>query len=184
MDSMDSIDPTDAIRLDQVSFTYAEAVAPALRGVSLRVGQGEMLVILGASGAGKCTQVKCLNRIIPAFQSGRLTGEVRLFGRRLVQEKVGELAGTVGMVFQDFEAQLFSTTVRDEVLFGMEQLGVEPREMRHRLSEVLAPSVPGTRIFSLAPPSTCTDVALPLSLAMPMVQPGLIVPTGGKVTAM
>src|SRR5439155_20738214 len=99
IDPMDSMDPTDAIRLDQVSFTYAEAVAPALRGVSLRVGQGEMLVILGASGAGKSTLVKCLNRIIPAFQSGRLTGEVRLFGRRLVQEKVGELAGTVGMVF-------------------------------------------------------------------------------------
>jgi len=132
------MDPTDAISLDQVSFTYAEAVAPALRGVSLRVGQGEMLVILGASGAGKSTLVKCLNRIIPAFQSGRLTGEVRLFGRRLVQEKVGELAGTVGMVFQDFEAQLFSTTVRDEVIFGMEQLGVEPDEMRRRLDEVLA----------------------------------------------
>src|SRR5437867_7071695 len=135
---MDSMDPTDAISLDQVSFTYAEAVAPALRGVSLRVGQGEMLVILGASGAGKSTLVKCLNRIIPAFQSGRLTGEVRLFGRRLVQEKVGELAGTVGMVFQDFEAQLFSTTVRDEVIFGMEQLGVEPDEMQRRLDEVLA----------------------------------------------
>ena len=135
---MDSMDPTDAICLDQVSFTYAEAVAPALRGVSLRVGQGEMLVILGASGAGKSTLVKCLNRIIPAFQSGRLTGEVRLFGRRLVQEKVGELAGTVGMVFQDFEAQLFSTTVRDEVIFGMEQLGVEPDEMQRRLDEVLA----------------------------------------------
>jgi energy-coupling factor transport system ATP-binding protein len=97
-----------------------------------------MIVIIGASGAGKSTLVKCLNRVIPAFQAGQLTGEVRLFGHRLVHEKVGELAGAVGMVFQDFEAQLFATTVRDEVIFGMEQLGVERTEMHRRLAEVLA----------------------------------------------
>jgi energy-coupling factor transport system ATP-binding protein len=128
----------DAIHLDRVSFTYADAAGPALRDVSLRVRRGEMVVIVGASGAGKSTLVKCLNRVIPAFQAGELAGEVRLFGRRLVHEKVGELADVVGMVFQDFEAQLFATTVRDEIIFGMEQLGVERAEMQQRLAEVLA----------------------------------------------
>ena len=127
----------EAIGLDQVSFTYVDASGPALQHVSLRVGQGEMIVIMGASGAGKSTLVKCLNRVIPAFQNGQLSGEVRLFGRTLLQEKVGELAETIGMVFQDFEAQLFSTTVRDEIIFGMEQLGVAPAEMQHRLAEAL-----------------------------------------------
>ena len=61
-----------------------------------------------------------------------------MFGKRLTVEKVGELAQTIGMVFQDFEAQLFSTTVRDEVVFGLEQLGVEPQEMQRRLTESLA----------------------------------------------
>jgi energy-coupling factor transport system ATP-binding protein len=133
-----SVLSTEAISLEQVSFTYADTTTPALREVSLQVRQGELLVIIGASGAGKSTLVKCLNRVIPAFQAGQLSGEVRLFGRRLVHEKVGELAGIVGMVFQDFEAQLFATTVRDEVLFGMEQLGVARTEMQHRLTEVLA----------------------------------------------
>jgi energy-coupling factor transport system ATP-binding protein len=128
----------NAIDLDQVSFTYADAATPALRNVSLHVQQGEMMVIMGASGAGKSTLLKCLNRVIPAFHSGQLSGTVRLFGRALTVEKVGELAGTVGMVLQDFEAQLFSTTVRDEVVFGMEQLGVEPSAMRDRFDEVLA----------------------------------------------
>src|SRR5262249_41208777 len=128
----------DAIHLDRVSFTYADAAGPALRGVSLRVRRGEMVVIMGASGAGKSTLVKCLNRVIPAFHNGQLSGEVRLFGRILMQEKVGELAETIGMVFQDFEAQLFSTTVRDEIIFGMEQLGVAPAEMQRRLVETLA----------------------------------------------
>ncbi len=132
------MDARDAIRLDQVSFTYADAATPALREVSLRVRPGEMIVIIGASGAGKSTLVKCLNRVIPAFQTGQLSGEVRLLGRRLVHEKVGELASTVGMVFQDFEAQLFATTVRDEIIFGMEQLGVERAEMQCRLDEALA----------------------------------------------
>lgn len=128
----------EALRLERVSFTYPDATTPALREVSLAVQQGEMVVIMGASGAGKSTLVKCLNRVIPAFQTGHLTGDMSLFGQRLTHEKVGELAGTVGMVFQDFEAQLFSTTVRDEVIFGMEQLGVDPAAMQPRLEEVLA----------------------------------------------
>ncbi len=128
----------EALHLERVSFTYPEATTPALRDISLTVRQGEMVVIMGASGAGKSTLVKCLNRVIPAFQTGLLTGDVTLFGQRLTHEKVGALAGTVGMVFQDFEAQLFSTTVRDEVIFGMEQLGVDPALMPARLEAVLA----------------------------------------------
>lgn len=127
----------EALRLERVSFTYPDASTPALREVSLTIRQGEMVVIIGASGAGKSTFVKCLNRVIPAFQTGQLTGDVYLFGQHLNHEKVGELAGTVGMVFQDFEAQLFSTTVRDEVVFGMEQLGIAPAEMQRRLEEAL-----------------------------------------------
>lgn len=136
LDAVPQVPP--AVRLDQVSFTYADAATPALRDASLAVRQGELVVIMGASGAGKSTLVKCFNRVIPAFQSGQFSGTIHLFGRRLLSEKVGELAGTVGMVFQDFESQLFSTTVRDEVVFGMEQIGVAPAEMQRRLNEVLA----------------------------------------------
>jgi energy-coupling factor transport system ATP-binding protein len=135
--TVDLQETKDAICLEQVSFTYAGVGKPALRDISLCVRPGELVVIIGASGAGKSTLVKCLNRVIPAFQPGELSGKVQLFGRTLVYEKVGELAGTVGMVFQDFEAQLFSTTVRDEIIFGMEQLGVDPLEMRRRFDDAL-----------------------------------------------
>ncbi len=155
MDNRSSVlspSPADALRLEQVSFTYAEASTPALREVSLRIQPGELVVVIGASGAGKSTLVKCLNRVIPAFQAGAFTGDVWLFGRHLLQERVGELAGIVGVVFQDFEAQLFSTTVRDEVIFGMEQLGVSPEEMQERLDAVLA--LVGLTGFEVRDPTT------------------------------
>jgi len=149
---MDPGNSLDAISLDRVSFTYADTATPALRDVSLQVRSGEMIVIIGASGSGKSTLVKCLNRVIPAFQAGLLTGDIRIGSRLLLHEKVGELAGTVGMVFQDFEAQLFATTVRDEILFGMEQMGFAPSEMQRRLDEAL--SLVGLSGFESRDPTT------------------------------
>jgi energy-coupling factor transport system ATP-binding protein len=92
---------------------------------------------MGATGAGKSTLAKCLNRVVPSFQPGELSGEIALFGRPLREEGVAGLAGTVGLVSQDFEAQLFATNVVQEVVFGMEQLGVAPDEMRRRLPAAL-----------------------------------------------
>jgi len=121
----------EAIRLDQLSFRYADQSGLALSDVSLVVGRGEMVVIMGATGAGKSTLAKCLNRTVPAFHAGMLTGDISVNGRRLHEEGVADLAGVVGLVSQDFEAQLFATNVVQEVVFGMEQLGV-PRDAMHR----------------------------------------------------
>lgn len=125
------------IRLRDVCFTYRDAAAPALRGVSLSVARGELVVVMGATGAGKTTLAKCLNRIVPAFQQGTLQGEIEIAGRVLRDEGVAELAETVGLVSQDFEAQLFGTTVRDEVAFAMEQRGVSRAVMIERLTDAL-----------------------------------------------
>jgi energy-coupling factor transport system ATP-binding protein len=125
------------IRLLDVSFTYPDAHRPALSGVSLEVGRGEVVVIMGATGAGKTTLAKCLNRTIPSFQPGRLEGEIWIAGRRMVHDAVADLAGVVGLVSQDFEAQLFSTNVAQEVAFGLEQLGVPTEEIQERVAKVL-----------------------------------------------
>ncbi|MGH7787152.1 MAG: ABC transporter ATP-binding protein [Candidatus Binatia bacterium] len=126
------------IDLRDFSFTYRGATAPALRDVSLTVRPGEFVVVMGATGAGKSTLAKCLNGSIPQFQPGELRGAVRVLGRSLAGVSVSDLAGAVGLVSQDFEAQLFSTNVRQEVAFGMEQLGVARAEMAARLPAVLA----------------------------------------------
>jgi energy-coupling factor transport system ATP-binding protein len=126
-----------ALSLRGFSFTYRDGSAPALCGVDLELAAGEFVVVMGATGAGKTTLAKCINRTIPCFQPGELHGELRLGGRRIDGEGVGEVAGWVGLVSQDFEAQLFATNVRQEIAFGMEQLGVHPAEMRARLDEAL-----------------------------------------------
>jgi energy-coupling factor transport system ATP-binding protein len=125
------------VALRDVTFTYRGAEQPALRDVSLTLRRGEFVVVMGATGAGKTTLAKCLNRTVPQFQPGSLRGTIEIDGAPIDGRTVSDLAGTVGLVSQDFEAQLFSTNVRHEVAFGMEQLGVRPDDMARRLNGAL-----------------------------------------------
>jgi len=126
-----------AATLEDVTFTYHGAERAALRGVSLRLVAGEMIGIMGASGAGKSTLAKCLNRIVPAFEDGDFRGVVRIGGRALDGARVCDVAATVGMVFQDFESQLFSTNVAHEVAFAMEQIAMPHEEIAARITPAL-----------------------------------------------
>ncbi|HLH76693.1 MAG TPA: energy-coupling factor transporter ATPase [Candidatus Binataceae bacterium] len=127
-----------AIVLEAVSFTYRDAAAPALRNVTLRLERGQTLAVLGRSGAGKSTLAKTLNAIVPAFEEGHFTGAGQVCGRTLAGTRVAEVAPLVAMVFQDFEAQLFSTNVAHEVAFGLEQLGLPAPEIAARIEPALA----------------------------------------------
>src|SRR5438067_1929810 len=91
-----------------------------------------------ALGAGKSTLARCLTRLVPCFLPADLRGEVRLLGQSIEGARVGALAGTIGMVFQDFEAQLFSTDVTQEIVFGLEHTGVAPGLMPERVARALA----------------------------------------------
>ncbi|BDG61320.1 ABC transporter ATP-binding protein [Caldinitratiruptor microaerophilus] len=124
--------------LSGVTFTYRGGRKPALRDVNLTLNPGEFVVILGASGAGKSTLCYCLNGLIPHFLRGHLEGDVQVFGVSTRGRRVNQLAELVGLVFQDFEAQLFSTNVELEVAFGPENFGVSVEEIRRRVAEALA----------------------------------------------
>ncbi len=127
----------ETVAVEDLTFTYAGGNRPALRGVRLGLAGGEMVGIMGASGAGKSTLAKCLNRIIPEFEAGEFRGVIRIMGRSVADARVHDLAAEVGMVFQDFESQLFSTTVEHEVAFAMEQVGMGREEIRARLHAAL-----------------------------------------------
>ena len=127
-----------AIAVQDLGCTYAGATRAALDGVTCLVPAGALAVVMGATGAGKSTLARCLTRLVPCFLPAVLRGEVRLLGQPIDGARVGELAGTIGMVFQDFEAQLFSTDVTQEMVFGLGHTGVAPALMPERVAQALA----------------------------------------------
>jgi energy-coupling factor transport system ATP-binding protein len=126
-----------AVLVRGLGCTYAEAPRPALVDVDCTLAPGSLTVIMGATGAGKSTLARCLTRLVPCFLAAEVVGEIRLLGESVSGRRVGELAGSVGMVFQDFEAQLFSTDVTQEVVFALEHTGVVPAEMASRVASAL-----------------------------------------------
>ncbi|WP_026369325.1 ABC transporter ATP-binding protein [Kallotenue papyrolyticum] len=125
------------ITFENVSYTYPQATTPALRDVTLHIAEGEFVVVIGASGSGKSTLLRAINGLVPHFYGGSFTGRVLVDGRDTRTHEPRDLAGTVGFVFQDPEAQMVVERVEDEIVFGMENLGVPTAVMRRRVEEVL-----------------------------------------------
>ena len=125
------------VQVSGLGYRYRGQKEAALRGVDLEVGEGEFVVVMGPSGAGKSTLCVSLNGLVPHFFRGRMEGEVKIRGRSTRDSKVGEFTREVGLVFQDFEAQLFSTNVELEVAFGPENFQVEHEEMVRRVRNAL-----------------------------------------------
>ena len=130
--------PTPRLALRALACRFADPPAQALAGVSLVAGAGELVAIMGASGAGKSTLLRCVNGLVPSLAPAATSGAILLDGNDILGAPTGALAGRIAMVFQDFEAQLFSTNVRLEVAFGPTQLGMPPAEIARRVDAALA----------------------------------------------
>jgi len=126
-----------AVSIEGLTYRYMGQQKPTLKGIDLEVAEGELVVVMGPSGSGKSTLCACHDGLIPHFFGGEMEGEVRVGGRSTREGKVGEFAREVGLVFQDFEAQLFSTNVALEVAFGPENFGIERGQMIERVERVL-----------------------------------------------
>ena len=125
------------ISIEDLHFRYRGQREPALNGISFDVQQGDFLVIMGHSGAGKSTLVACMNGLVPHFHRGRFAGDVTVMGLNIRDKTVAQMSEKLGMVFQDFEAQLFSTNVELEVAFGPENFAVPREEIARRIDENL-----------------------------------------------
>lgn len=126
-----------AISIQDLSFTYAETTSPALRNVSGQVEEGTFVVVMGHEGAGKSTLCYTLNALVPRFFGGEYAGRVVVLGVEVAKAKVAEMAPRVGLVFQDFEAQLFSTSIELEMAFGPENLRLPRDEIERRIDRYL-----------------------------------------------
>ncbi len=115
------------IKIENVTYTYPEAVAPALKEVSLSVADGECVLLCGKSGCGKSSVIRLINGMIPNFYEGELTGSVLHDGRLVSELPLYAIAEKTGTVFQNPRTQFYTVNTTSEIAFGCENLGM-PRE--------------------------------------------------------
>lgn len=115
------------IEIENVTYTYPEAAAPALKEVSLSVADGECVLLCGKSGCGKSSVIRLINGMIPNFYEGELTGSVLHDGRLVSELPLYAIAEKTGTVFQNPRTQFYTVNTTSEIAFGCENLGM-PRE--------------------------------------------------------
>ena len=123
-----------AIEIMNLKYRYHDGTE-ALRGVSFRVAPGECVALLGPNGSGKSTVLLHLNGILPEKLSG--DSAVKILGSPITTENLETIRRQVGLVFQDPDDQLFCPTVREDVAFGPQQLGLSKTEVTARVQKAL-----------------------------------------------
>lgn len=118
---------------DGLTFTYPEETKPALDHVSFRVAAGEFVLLTGKSGSGKTTLLRSLKPSLSL--EGQYGGSLRLFGKDAQEVTVREDAENIGFVLQNPYFQAVTHTVRSELAFGLENLGLDSTSIRMRIAE-------------------------------------------------
>ena len=127
------------IEIKDLHFSYVNDLEEApvktevLKGINLNIEKGEFVAVLGHNGSGKSTLAKCINAInLPESGAVYVNGMDTLDENNLlpIREKVG-------MVFQNPDNQIVATIVEEDVAFALENMGVEPNEIRRRVDEAL-----------------------------------------------
>jgi energy-coupling factor transporter ATP-binding protein EcfA2 len=113
-----------ALLLERVSYRYPDAAAPALRDVDLRVAPGEFVVLAGGSGSGKSTLLRAASGLVPHFHGGEFAGRLESGGLDTRTHEPAQIAAVAGTLFQDPETQVVMGTVRAELAFPLENLGL------------------------------------------------------------
>lgn len=123
------------IEVKDISFEYIteESKFKAIEDLSLNVAQGEFVAIIGHNGSGKSTLSKNLNAILTPTQ-----GDIVINGLNTKEEEhLWNIRQSAGMVFQNPDNQIVATVVEEDVAFGPENLGIDPKEIRKRVEESL-----------------------------------------------
>jgi energy-coupling factor transport system ATP-binding protein len=155
------------IEIGDVSYTYRtgkEDAVPALHGVSLKIGPGQLVAIIGQNGSGKSTLVKLLTVVQYPME-----GEIRIDGVPVDREHQWDVRRKVSVVFQDPDDQLIMNRVIDDVAFGPENLGLEREEIEERVRSsvrMLGLEEIGGRLIEDLSPGQKQRVAIAGALAM------------------
>ncbi len=122
------------IKVKNLKFKYnPEDKEWILKGLSFSMQKGERLALMGANGSGKTTLVRCLNGLLQIQE-----GEIEVNDLHLSQpENLYKVRSIVGMVFQNPDNQIVSTTVEREIAFGLENLGLPSQLIQEKVEKTL-----------------------------------------------
>ncbi len=130
------METSNIIKADNLHFHYEseDNNAPVvIDGISLDIKKGQFVAILGHNGSGKSTLAKHFNAILLPT-----SGKVYVKGiDTAVEDKIFEIRQNVGMVFQNPDNQIVATIVEEDVAFALENLGIDPKEIRQRVDDAL-----------------------------------------------
>lgn len=121
---------------ETVNFRYPQD-GRGIEPVSLQIDPGQALYLRGPSGCGKSTLARCLTGLIPHLYRGEFLGTVWLDGLRTDQAELWELSEKAGLVFQNPASQMLAASVEEEILFGLENLGLTRENALERLEQSL-----------------------------------------------
>ena len=123
------------VKVNNVSFEYItdETTHKAIDNLTLEVKEGEFVAIIGHNGSGKSTLSKNLNAILVPSEGNILIDNLDTRD----DDNLWDIRQTAGMVFQNPDNQIVATIVEEDVAFGPENLGIEPKEIRKRVEESL-----------------------------------------------
>lgn len=119
-------------KINNLSFTYPESKNQAIKNINLTINQGEFIVICGRSGSGKSTLLRMLKPELTPH--GTKEGEIVFFGSDEFSLK--DSAEKIGFLMQNTEYQAVTHSVRTELAFGLENLGLDSKTIRLRIAEI------------------------------------------------
>ncbi|MDF1515323.1 MAG: ATP-binding cassette domain-containing protein [Anaerolineae bacterium] len=102
---------------------------------TLSVPAGEIVLVTGPSGCGKSTLARCLSGLIPHLYNGKFSGTVKVNGFQTDHHPQWLIAEQVGFVFQNVSAQMLATSVKNEIIFSLENLGIPRKELESRCKQ-------------------------------------------------
>ena len=124
------------VSISGLGYRYPEAESDSLIDVELEIEPGELIVLAGRSGSGKTTLLRACCGLVPHYHGGDVHGEARVAGLDVREHGPAELGGAVGLVAQDPETQVVSTTVRAELELPLEIRGEPPAARARAVEEV------------------------------------------------